>query len=81
MNTNNNVNTLQLINKDGAFDEHSCEQFINEHNGNEWNRDYNLISIMGPQVCPFFQTWRRLCRAMFFLSRASEEMSSGILVV
>ena len=40
---------LQLIDERGQFDENACESFLHDSGAIEWNKKYNVISIMGPQ--------------------------------
>jgi GTPase SAR1 family protein len=40
---------LQLIDERGQFDENACESFLHDAGAIEWNKKYNVISIMGPQ--------------------------------
>jgi len=42
-------NLLQLIDERGQFDENACESFLHDSGAIEWNKKYNVISIMGPQ--------------------------------
>lgn len=41
---------MQLIDADGRLEEDAkCESFLHESGAIEWNRNYGVISIMGPQ--------------------------------
>tara|TARA_B100000530_G_scaffold104499_1_gene64711 strand:- start:197 stop:439 length:243 start_codon:yes stop_codon:yes gene_type:complete len=40
---------MQLIDENGRLDEDACESFLHESGAIEWNRNYGVISIMGPQ--------------------------------
>ena len=41
---------MQLIDADGRLEEDAkCESFLQESGAIEWNRNYGVISIMGPQ--------------------------------
>ena len=42
-------NMMQLIDENGRLDEDACESFLHESGAIEWNRNYGVISIMGPQ--------------------------------
>ena len=40
---------MQLIDADGRLEEDAYESFLHESGAIDWNRNYGVISIMGPQ--------------------------------